>query len=103
MRYVFNGFDDAPANGNATRVHVTDGVRYRIQQRGQQLDALAGAAGAGPIVNVTPQNSGLTHYADAVGNLCGTLDALPPDSGPVVPITFAFTGTATEVPPAVIQ
>lgn len=79
MRFTFQGFPDEadynPATpGGPSRVHVTDGVRHRVQQYGKSIDALVATAGAGPVVNITPTNSGLKTYAIAAAAFCGSRD-----------------------------
>ena len=73
MRYRFVGFPDTPpAIGN--RVHSTHATRYRIVSESPAIHDAMEAAGAGPIITVTPASLGTPLYADAVAKLCGTLD-----------------------------
>jgi hypothetical protein len=74
MRFMFSGLPNTP-DGVDGRVHVTDGLRFRIQGLSSQVDNLLTSAGAGPIITVAPGNlpSGWD-YARAVSQLCGTQD-----------------------------
>jgi hypothetical protein len=87
MRFTFNGLANTPT-GVEGRVHVTDGLRYRVYGLSGQVDALLSAAGAGPIVAVGPaQLPTGWDYPRAVSQLCGTQD----------PGELAGDGTATLV------
>lgn len=93
-RFTFQGFPDeglyGPAKpGGPSRVHQTvEGVRYLQQQYSATADKLKTQAGFGPIVNLTPANTGYPTYAVAVRVYCGREDpgeyvapVTPPDSG----------------------
>ena len=73
MRFVFSGFGGTP-DGLDGRVHITDGLRYRVLESAAKRDALHTAAGAGTIVTVTPGGLYGWDYGRAVAQLCGTLD-----------------------------
>lgn len=73
MRYSFVNFADIP-DGVGNRVHVTDGVRYKVMQNGQVWAGLAGQAGAGPVTLVDGKATGGS-YKVAVATLCGSLDS----------------------------
>ena len=75
MRYKFSGLPETPS-GHDGRIHVTDGLRYRVIGLSGQVDSLMASAGAGPIITVTPANvpAGWT-YKRAVDQLCGMPDA----------------------------
>lgn len=72
MRYKFINYADLP-DGIGDRIHVTDGVRYRVMQKGNVWTDLATSGGAGPITLVDGKVTGGA-YAVAVATLCGKLD-----------------------------
>jgi len=74
MRFIFADDLDGITDLASGRVHVTDGVRYRIMQKGAAWNALLNSAGAGPIITVNAGNTGGATYQVAVSTLCGTLD-----------------------------
>lgn len=78
-RFTFQGFPDEekyfPAKpGGPSRTHVTDGVRYTVQQYSSTADKIKNGAGFGPITNLTPANTGFPTYEIAVKVYCGTFD-----------------------------
>ena len=74
MRFVFSGLPNTP-DGVDGRVHITDGLRYRVQGQAFQVDNLLTTAGCGPITNVTTASVPTGwDYARAVSQLCGTAD-----------------------------
>jgi len=88
-RFTFQGFTDNPPTatpGGPSRIHITDGLRYIIQQYSGTTDKLKTSAGFGPVVNLTPTNTGFSTYAIASKVYCGS-----PDPG-------EFSGEVT-VPP----
>lgn len=78
LRYTFTNYadltDGMPGYG---RVHVTDGLRYRIFPKGTVWADLAAKAGAGPITQVDGAVTGGS-YGGAVAKLCGMLDTETP-------------------------
>jgi len=78
-RFTFQGFPDeadySPATpGGPSRTHITDGVRYLVQQYSSTADKIKTQAGFGPIINLTPANTGYSTYAVAVRVYCGRSD-----------------------------
>ncbi len=74
MRFMFADDLDGITELASGRVHVSDGLRYRIMQKGAAWNALMNSAGAGPIIQVNAANTGGASYATAVATLCGTMD-----------------------------
>lgn len=106
MRYMFADDLDGITPEASGRVHVTDGLRYRIVQKGAAWRVLMEAAGAGPIVEVNAANTGGATYQVAVGVLCGKEDPGEDTDGggtaTLIPHTHAVaaadTGPAVEDP-----
>jgi hypothetical protein len=76
-RFTFEDFPDNPpvaTPGGPSRIHITDGLRYIIQQYSNTADKLKTSAGFGPVINLTPTNTGFATYATAVGVYCGKPD-----------------------------
>lgn len=95
MRFRFNGFANSPAGFDPRRVHVTDGLRYRVLPIAANVDAQMSAAGAGPITDLTPAQLYGWDYPTAVGFMCGMLDHEGADT---VPAQFDIEGTITANP-----
>jgi hypothetical protein len=78
MRYVFN----SSIPGADTHVHVTDGLRYRIQPASYQVDNALNKGGAGTIVTLTsadlPSGWDFGKLRQAVCGLPDTGDYYPP-------------------------
>jgi hypothetical protein len=82
MRFKFVGLPNTPT-GLDGRVHVTDGLRYRVYGLSAQVDELLSAAGAAPIVSVTAADLPAGwDYPHAVSQLCGHHDPEPVGGGP---------------------
>lgn len=93
-RFTFQGFADNPPTatpGGISRTHVTDGLRYIIQQYSGTADKLKTTAGFGPTVNLTPTNTGFDTYAVAVKVYCGSPD---PGEATVPPIDIQALAAA---------
>lgn len=76
MRYVFaTDITGGVPPELAGRVHITDGLRYRVVPSSFRIADLLDAAGAGPVVTVTRASlpSGWV-YGQAVAALCGAPD-----------------------------